>query len=140
MTARQHISRKTELAAALIQIANNDEFYQHSKQLTADQVISLFQRDHCPIRKEDGGPDAPWNLTWRFIGEHRRKTATIDKPQSAKGKRLRDSRAEHEARMELDSPRQRSRPQGRVRSRGFDKTKTRKFSGEVVLRRRATVD
>jgi hypothetical protein len=99
VSTRAHIPRKVELAAALLQIpGENGERcipHDHAKLLTADQIISLFARDHYPVRRVDGGPDEPWNLTWRFVGAHRKKTAEIDVPAIAKGKRIRQREAEH---------------------------------------------
>jgi len=103
MTAREHIPLKVQLAAALLQLPGDDGNpaipHEHAKQMTADQIISLFHRDHYPIRKVDGGPDEPWNLTWRFIGPHKVKTATIDVPAIAKGKRIRADQEKHRRRM-----------------------------------------
>lgn len=90
---------KTKLAAALLKLG--DVPHEHAKQMTADQVICLYQFDHYPIRKCDGGPDEPWNLVPRLIKEHRTKTATIDQSQIAKGKRIRRKWAAHRQRMEV---------------------------------------
>ena len=68
-------------------------------QMTAAQIISLFDLDHHPIRRADGGEDVPWNLTWRLRKEHRAKTAAIDVPQIAKSRRLRDNEAEFRRRL-----------------------------------------
>lgn len=97
MSKRDHISFKTKLAAALLQMLRPDEDgklvpvipYADAKLMTADQIISLFHFDHYPIRKADGGADEPWNLTPRPITEHREKTAKKDKPELAKSARLR---------------------------------------------------
>jgi hypothetical protein len=62
--------------------------YEHSKLMTADQIISLFQFDHYPIRHADGGPDEPWNLPPRLIKAHREKTAKVDQPGLAKQRRI----------------------------------------------------
>lgn len=137
---RAHISLKVKLAAALLQLRDDAGAllipYEDGKLMTADQVISLFHFDHYPIRHEDGGPDEPWNLPPRLIAAHRHKTATIDKPQSAKGKRIREVEAEHRSRMDLiDRVLERSRPKSRLRSRGFDKRFSRTMSGKVVPRR-----
>lgn len=99
MASRSHIPLKEQLAAALRQMAGDDGKpvipHDHAKLMTAEQVISLFHRDHYPIRKEDGGPDLHWNLFWRFAAGHRFKTATVDIPASAKGKRIRKTEAAH---------------------------------------------
>jgi hypothetical protein len=58
--------------------------WEHAKQMTSAQIISLFHFDHYPIRHEAGGPSLPWNLVPRLIRAHRRKTAKIDQPEIAK--------------------------------------------------------
>jgi len=90
---RKRIPHREELAAALRELAvlrggalEHALTYEEAKLMTADQVISLFQRDHG-IHHTIGGPDEHWNLTWRFIGEHREKTNKIDKPRIAKTRR-----------------------------------------------------
>lgn len=57
--------------------------HEHAKQLSALQIISLYQWDHYPIRKADGGPDEPWNLRPLMIAPHREKTAKHDAPDMA---------------------------------------------------------
>lgn len=89
---------KTKLAAALLRL--NDIPYEHAKMMTSEQIISLYQFDHYPVRKCDGGPDEAWNLVPRLIAAHRDKTATMDAPAIAKGKRLRRKWAKHRQRME----------------------------------------
>lgn len=64
---------------------------EHQKLMTFAQVKSLAHGDHYPIRYEAGGPTEFWNCTVRSIMEHREKTAKIDIPEIAKGKRLRSS-------------------------------------------------
>lgn len=104
---RGHISLKEKLAAALAQMLRDDGAgklvpvipWDDAKQMTADQVLSLWAWDHYPRRHVDGGPDVHWNLVPRFIGEHREKTAKIDIPEIAKGDRIRDRLAEFNARM-----------------------------------------
>lgn len=97
MTTRAHISLKTKLAAALLTMLRADESgqlvpvipYSEAKALTSDQIIARFHLDHYPIRKADGGTDDPWNLEWRPVAEHEKKTREIDVPQMAKQKRIR---------------------------------------------------
>lgn len=94
---RKHISLKDKLASALLQHVrwNDDacEFvrvisYDESKTMTADQIIARFELHHN-IRHAEGGTDEPWNLTWMPSEEHRERTAKIDIPEIAKGKRIR---------------------------------------------------
>lgn len=97
MSARAHIPLKEKLAAALSQMLRDDGNgklvpiipYDDAKQMTADQILSLFAWDHYPIRKVDGGADRHFNLVPRLIGEHRTKTATVDVPQMRKADRIR---------------------------------------------------
>lgn len=104
---RAHISLKTKLASALLMLRAPDGRdaipYQDSKQMSADQIISLFHFDHWPIRKADGGTDHPSNLAPRLIAAHREKTAKIDVPEMAKSKRIRRKEAVHAAHMSTDS-------------------------------------
>jgi hypothetical protein len=97
----------TKLAAALLQIKDSDGAplidWEHAKLMSAEQINSLFQWDHFPIRHEAGGPTEPWNLVPRFIPEHRIKTSKIDIPQIAKIRRI--TKAEEEFRQRLLTPR-----------------------------------
>lgn len=95
--SRAHISLKTKLASALCQMLRFDEDtrtfvpiipYEDAKLLSDDQVLSLFQWDHWPIRKEAGGSDEHHNLRPMLIADHRKKTSEIDQPQIAKTKRI----------------------------------------------------
>lgn len=88
---------RTKLAAALLRLG--DVPYEDAKLMTAEQIISLYEWDHYPVRRADGGPDEPWNLTPRLRSAHRIKTTTVDQPELAKGKRIRRKWAEHKARM-----------------------------------------
>jgi hypothetical protein len=91
--SRDYISLKIKLAAALLQIPGKDGGriirHEDAKLLTADQIISCFHLDHYPIAHADGGPDLPWNLTFRPILDHREKTKR-DVAAMAKVKRIAD--------------------------------------------------
>lgn len=141
MTARDYIPLKVRLAAALLQIPAEDGSiaipHEHAKMLTPDQVISLFSRDHYPIRKIDGGPDTHWNIMFRFIGAHRIKTAKKDAPEIAKGARLSKDHEDFRRRAlarpcgqkRATSPRW---PKGRkLRSRGFQRRPAPAQRGKV---------
>src|SRR5262245_13674667 len=93
MSARLRI----KLASALL--ALGDVPHEHAKLMSAEQIISLYQFDHYPIRRCDGGPYAPWNLRPLLIAAHRRKSAQIDQPAVAKDKRIAEKHARHLARM-----------------------------------------
>lgn len=95
-----------KLAAALLQItdANGQPLieWEHAKLMSAEQINSLFDWDHYPIRHEAGGPTEPWNLMPRFKPLHRIKTAKIDVPEITKIKRI--SKAQEEFRQRLLTP------------------------------------
>lgn len=104
---RSHVSLKTKLAAALLQMrrATPDGRWEliiphdQAKRMTADQIIALFHFDHHPIPHSHGGPDEPWNLDPVIVAEHREKTAKRDVPQIAKTKRLTREHEEFQRRM-----------------------------------------
>jgi hypothetical protein len=64
---------------------------------TAKQILSCTQWDHYPIRRCDGGTNDPRNLRPLSVAAHAQKTATVDIPAIAKGKRIRRSVAETRA-------------------------------------------
>jgi len=105
--AREYISLKVKLAAALLQMKRPDPSgvmvavisHDEARGMTADQVISRFHFDHYPIFKAHGGPDEPWNLDPRPVAEHRAKTAKSDVPQIAKTRRIVRRHDAHEAVM-----------------------------------------
>ena len=68
---RKHLSLRTKLASALL--ALGDVPYKDAKQLSEDQVLSLYQWDHGQLAALDG-PDVFWNLTPRLIAPHREKS------------------------------------------------------------------
>ncbi|MDB5501230.1 MAG: hypothetical protein JWR89_1132 [Tardiphaga sp.] len=93
---RKSISLRTKLASALLTIVRpNDRGelervipHDMARQMSDDQIISLFHFDHYPIPHAHLGPDEAWNLEPRPIVEHRGVTAKIDVPRIAKAKRL----------------------------------------------------
>lgn len=62
---------KTKLAAALVLLGEIP--YAQAQQMTADQVLSLFQWDHGIYHVWEGSDDF-WNLEPMFIRTHRAKT------------------------------------------------------------------
>jgi acetyl-CoA acetyltransferase len=86
LSDRAHISLREKLAAALAWYEGIP--YEDAQKMSAEQCISLFQFDHWPHRKCDGGSDHFSNLRPMFIGEHRKKTATVDLPAIAKDRRI----------------------------------------------------
>jgi len=107
VSGRDHISNTTKLAAALCVIL--DIPHEHQLLMTADQVLSLVQWDHYPIRRDDGlalgmtvaEVDRFSNLFPKPILGHREKTAKIDLPQMAKGRHIRAAMADHRVAMAL---------------------------------------
>lgn len=133
-----------------------------AKHMSADQIISLFHFDHYPVPHAEGGPDEPWNLQAELIQSHHEKTRKRDVPQIAKNKRIKRKHDRHVERignsgliltetMTLAEAKERwpdtklpyphTKPMPReiyagIRSRGFDKTKTRTFGGKVKPRKK----
>lgn len=103
MTKRKHISLKTKYASALL--ALGDIPYDDAKQMTENQIISLYQIDHN-ILHETGSPDVDkyWNLTPTLIQAHRTKTKT-DIRAIAKGRRIR-RRGKHFIQISADTRRE----------------------------------
>jgi hypothetical protein len=147
---RKRISWKTKYASALL--ALDDILYTHATKMTEDHIISLYHIDHN-ILHETGHPDRNkfWNLTPKLIAEHREKTKQ-DLKIIAKSRRIRNAAGagNHEARLgkaplrtgpdgvngvnfRRPSIRSSSGPH-KIRSRGFDKTRKRKWDGTVVRR------
>jgi len=116
-TRQPNLSDK--LAAALLTLGDIE--YEHAKLMTAAQIISLYHFDHYPIRRESGGPTAPWNLVPRLIAAHRDKTARVDHPEIAKGRDVRASEAQHRAAMASKEPGQKRPRRGAIPSRPFQK-------------------
>ena len=104
---RKKIPDKTKLAAALLTIVRPNDAgelvpvidYESAKKMTEDQVLSIFQWDHYPTPKNQGGEDKHYNLVPRPIIEHRIKSAKIDKPAFNKAIRL--SEAQEESRRKM---------------------------------------
>lgn len=109
--------------------------YEHAKQMSADQVISLFHFDHG-IHHTIGGSAAHWNLTARFIKEHRAKTSEVDRPRIDKTKRIVEGQEAFRARMlaktgvPIDASKNPAKSKAKLESRGFQGH--RKFDGTIV--------
>jgi len=103
---------RIKCAAALLALTDDRGerliLHEHAKEMTPDQIISLFQFDHYPIRAEAGGPTEPWNLDPRLIPGHREKTAKRDIPEIAKIRRV--SAAEEEFRRRMLTPKDQRTP------------------------------
>jgi hypothetical protein len=107
---RAHISLKTKLAAALLQMKRCERTlagerwtliisHEEAKTLTDDEIIARFHFDHYPIPHAQDGPDEAWNLTPTPSDDHKEKTAKLDVPQIAKTKRITREHEEFRARM-----------------------------------------
>ena len=84
---RKHISWKKKYACALL--ALGDVPYGHAREMTADQMISLYHVDHGILHEtENENVDQWWNLTPRLISAHRIKTKQ-DAKIIAKSRRIR---------------------------------------------------
>jgi len=150
---RKHISDRTKWAATLL--ALGDVPYDDAKEMHEDQIISLYQYDHNVLHtnKETARSvgllhvDHFSNLTPRLIREHREKTKN-DLGLIAKSKRLRkrmeaalrdlETTGIAVERISWDEMKKVA-VKRKLRSRGFDRTLTRKFSGQVVKRQRKGV-
>lgn len=143
---RKSVSLSTKLAAALLML--RDEHgerlipHEHAKLMGDDQILSLFQWDHYPVRHEDDGPDEAWNLTPRLKAAHREKTSKIDIPQSAKKKRILRRETEHRNALASklrapDMPKERPRQRwpSRPFNRGKAPTKQQTLVPKVLPRR-----
>lgn len=97
MSKRDHIPDRNKMASVLCILF--DIPYEHQLLMHRDQVISLFEWDHYPVRKADGGTDEFHNLRPLLPGPHAIKTATIDVPQIAKSRRSRNKQAVHNYKM-----------------------------------------
>lgn len=137
---KARISTKTKLAAALrcLMIEEDGKLvpaipYDDARRMTEDEIISLFHFDHG-VQEAIGGPTEPWNLTPRFIAEHRKKTAAVDLPAIAKTKRLAEKHEAFRRRILAksgqthanDVDNSTTRPKSTLRSRPFPKS-LRKF-------------
>lgn len=115
---RAHISLKTKLASALLQMLHDDGAgklvpiipYEDAKRMTADQIISVFHFDHG-ILHAIKPIDEPWNLTPRVIPGHRIKSRK-DTGAVAKVKRITGEQEAFQRRLlarETGEPKQKSR-------------------------------
>lgn len=99
---RKSISMAEKLAAALLEIQRlrGDPIdREHAKEMSAKFIISLFHFDHAAGYVASGADNHPTGLTPLLIAEHRHKTATLDVPAIAKGKRLSAAHEAFRARM-----------------------------------------
>lgn len=132
---KAHISLRQKLASALahlmVEVDGKLERaipHEDARKMTAEDIISLYNFDHN-IFEAIGGPAEHWNLTPRFIAEHRRKTAKHDLPAIAKSDRLsadhvafqRRILAKGEKSRESDAEIMTTKPRKKIPSRPFQK-------------------
>ncbi len=146
MTKRRSIPLKTRLAATLCQMLRPNEKgelepvidFESAKNMTEDQVLSVFHFDHDPIPKHRDGPDEHWNLVPRPIPEHRVKTQTKDVPEAAKDKRITADNEAFRRRMLAKAGQGETEPPAKRRSAPIPGSKAspwkKKLNGEVVRR------
>jgi hypothetical protein len=103
--SKARIPTKVKWAAALLAIRHEVDgrlvpciSYAEAKTLTADQIIARFDHHHV-ILEHFGGVTEPWNIQPMLRPEHRKRTAKLDVPAIAKGKRITKKEAAHKARM-----------------------------------------
>jgi hypothetical protein len=124
---RKHISDKTRLAATLL--ARGEIPYADAKNMSEDQLISLYHWDHNILHEsEHEDRDKFWNLAPMLIKAHREKTR-LDAKIIAKSRRI---RAWNEKSYRLTALGLKLKR--KLKSRGFDKRYRKKMDGTVVRR------
>jgi hypothetical protein len=88
MTRRSYVPLPERLAATLACLLPQEQRDDlRRRKAKAEAVLALFHFDHV-IFHAHGGADKWWNLDPKLVAEHREKTAKIDVPAIAKGKRI----------------------------------------------------
>ena len=96
MPRRNRPTLTEQLAAALLALGHIP--FEHAREMTAKQIIGLYQFDHWPIRVEAGGTNHPSNMRPLLIVAHRKKTAA-DNREIGKIRRVQVAQVEHDERM-----------------------------------------
>jgi hypothetical protein len=139
------------LAAALLRILELEGIpipRERAKAMTAGEIVAKFEADHYPVRVETArelgwSPEQvnhPTNLELRLEAAHAEKTAKVDAPEIAKGRKVIAANAQHRRAMgqrtygqvfeEIfdefvkplpSSPRKRAWPKRKMQSRPFPK-------------------
>ena len=126
MGKRREYIPKDELIAAALRIAF-DIPWEHARQLTAEQVISLVVWDHGIYKAWEKAPgefDKHWNLTPRLIANNREKTAkdvAIIRKADRISKANEQFRARVLAKTTGETPVAPARPKKKLPSRPFQK-------------------
>ena len=134
-----------KLASALLRIKKDDGSWlipePHRSSGTAKEIVALTDFDHAVLHAH-GGSIAPQNLYPMIRAEHREKSRG-DTTKAAKSKRISAAHEAFRTRLlsklrgdveEIQSGRKPRKKAG-IKSRGFDKSRSKKFSGLVVERR-----
>lgn len=131
-----------KLASALLRIKNADGSYlipePHRSSGTAESICRLVDFDHAVLHAHGGGIE-PQNLYPMLRSEHREKSRG-DTTKAAKSKRISADHEAFRARMlaklqgDVEEVMTRPKLKPKIASRGFDKTRTKKFNGKVVNR------
>ncbi len=94
MTKRSYVPLPERLAATLACLLPQEQRDDlRRRKVTAKAVLALFHFDHV-IFHAHGGAAKWWNLDPKLVDVHREKTAKIDVPAIAKGKRIRRANEE----------------------------------------------
>lgn len=130
MSKRAYISWKTKYAAALL--ALGDVPYIDAKEMSEDQIISLYQVDHGILHAIEP-INLFWNLTPKLIAPHRIKSAG-DKTIVSKSDRLMKAAMLHRANLEAKAMGrpidEQPRSMRKMASRPFSKKPHRSFRGK----------
>jgi hypothetical protein len=140
VSRRRHIGWRTKYAAALLKL--RDVPYEHAKLMHEDQIISLYQVHHN--RQHAIDKDAPLdgidvdhfsNLEPMLRPEHKDRFPRDNAAAKKVTRIVRDNDAAVSRLLRRDTGDLVRQPRKAIiRNRGFDKTRTRKFSGKVVPR------
>ena len=131
MTKRSYVPLPERLAATLACLLPQEQRDDlRRRKVKAEAVLALFHFDHV-IFHAHGGADKWWNLDPKLVAEHREKTAKIDVPAIAKGKRITRANDEFFRRLLAKSEGQQA-PASKWPSRPFQKT-----SRKIATRRKA---
>jgi hypothetical protein len=88
MTKRPYVPLPERLAATLACLLPQEQRDDlRRRKVKAKAVLALFHFDHIVFHAHDG-PASWWNLDPKLVAAHREKTAKIDVPAIAKGKRI----------------------------------------------------
>ncbi len=88
MTKRPYVPLPERLAATLACLLPQEQRDDlRRRKVKANAVLALFHFDHV-IFHAHGGSAKWWNLDPKLVAVHREKTAKIDVPAIAKGKRI----------------------------------------------------